>query len=67
MSPSRGPNFAEDASTTENTDRAWSKSNTAVLHRQLRQLISLAGLPRRLHQAPKLTDEGIHRIKVGSW
>jgi hypothetical protein len=59
MLPSRAPNFAEVSSTTQNTDRAWSKSNTAVLHRQLLQLISLAGLSRPLHQAPKLADEGM--------
>jgi len=35
MLPSRGPNFAEVASTTQNTDPPWSKSNTAVLRRQL--------------------------------
>jgi hypothetical protein len=51
----------------KNTDRAWSKSNTAVLYRQLLQLISLAGLSRRSHQAPKLADEGIHRTKAGGW
>jgi hypothetical protein len=67
MLSSRGPNFVEVASTTQNTDRAWSKSNTAVLHTQLLQLISLAGLSRRLQQAPKLEDEGIHRTKAGSW
>ena len=38
--------FAEVASTTQNTGRARSKSNTAVLHRQLLQLISLAGSSR---------------------
>jgi len=67
MLPSRGPKFVEVASTTQNTDRAWSKSNIAVFHRQLLQLISLAGLSRRLHQAPKLADEGIHRTKAGRW
>jgi hypothetical protein len=65
--PSRGPNFVEVASTTQNTDRAWSKSNTALLHRQLLPLVSLAGLSRRLQQALKLDDEGIRRTKAGSW